>query len=83
MPKTFYRRVRHFHIFQKNGITEFFYILLIVSFSSKSNNARKKLGVTMLLFRLYEAIGHFWENFVHVYRHGNELYVTKTNIIWK
>jgi hypothetical protein len=34
-PKTFYRRVRHFRIFQKNGITEFFYILLIVSFSSK------------------------------------------------
>jgi hypothetical protein len=34
MPKTFYRRVRHFPIFQKNGITEFFYILLIVSFSS-------------------------------------------------
>jgi hypothetical protein len=26
---------RYFRIFQKNGITEFFYILLIVSFSSK------------------------------------------------
>jgi hypothetical protein len=35
MPKKFYRRIWHFRIFQKNGITEFFYILLIVSFSSK------------------------------------------------
>jgi hypothetical protein len=33
--KKIYRRIWHFRIFQKNGITEFFYILLIVSFSSK------------------------------------------------
>jgi hypothetical protein len=71
MPKKFYRRISHFHIFQKNGITEFFYILLIVSFTS----------ITMLLFQLYETIGHFGVNFVHVCRHSNELSVTKTNII--
>jgi hypothetical protein len=35
----------------------------------------------MLLFQLYEAIDHFGVNFVHVYRHSNELSVTKTNII--
>jgi hypothetical protein len=35
MPKTFLRRVQHFRIFQKNGITDFFYTLLIISFSSK------------------------------------------------
>jgi hypothetical protein len=35
----------------------------------------------MLLFQLhvYEAIGHFGVNFVHVCRHRNELSVTKTN----
>jgi hypothetical protein len=33
--KKFYRRIWHFRIFQKNDITEFFNILLIVSFSSK------------------------------------------------
>ena len=41
----------------------------------------KKLGVTMLLFQLYETIDHFGVNFVHVCRHSNELSVTKTNII--
>ena len=41
----------------------------------------KKLGVTMLLFQLYEAIDHFGVNFIHVFRHSNELSVTKTNII--
>jgi hypothetical protein len=83
MPKKFYRRIWHFRIFQKNGITEIFYILLIFSFSSKKNNARKKIGVTMLFFQLYETIGQFGVNFVHVCRHSNEQSVTKTNIIWK
>ena len=41
----------------------------------------KILGVTMLLFQLYETKGHFGVNFVHVCRHSNELSVTKTNII--
>ena len=36
----------------------------------------KKLGVTMLLFQLYQAIDHFGVNFVHECRHSNE-----TNII--
>jgi hypothetical protein len=35
MPKKFYRKIWHFRVFQKNDITEFFYILLNVSFSSK------------------------------------------------
>jgi hypothetical protein len=40
----------------------------------------KKLGVTVLFFQLYETIGHFGVNFVHVCRHSNELSVTITNI---
>jgi hypothetical protein len=78
MPKKFYWRIWHFRIFQKNGITEFFHILLIVSFSSKWNNAPKKLGVTMLFFQLYILE---WISYRYVV--SNELSVTKTNIIWK
>ena len=48
---------------------------------SKIINAQKKLGVSMLLFQLYETIGHFGVNFVHVCRHSNGLSVIKTNII--
>ena len=34
----------------------------------------------MLLFQLYQTIGHFGVNFVRVCRHSNELSVTETNI---
>jgi hypothetical protein len=64
--------------FPKKWHYRIFYILLIVS-----KIYEKKLGVTMLFFQLYETIGHFGVNFVHVCRHSNELSVTKTNIIWK
>jgi hypothetical protein len=77
MPKTFYRSVRHFHIFQKNGITDFFNILLIVTFSYKQNNARKKIEDHHRGHH-DETIGHFGVNFVHVCCHSNELSVTKT-----
>ena len=33
----------------------------------------------MLLFQLYQTIGHFGVNFVLVCRHSNELSVTETN----
>jgi hypothetical protein len=57
MPKTFYQRVQHFHIFQKNGITEFFYILLIVSF------ARKKIGGHHASFPTIRGDGPFFSEF--------------------
>jgi hypothetical protein len=41
----------------------------------------KKIGGHHAFFQLYETIGHFGVNFVHVCRHSNELSVTKTNII--
>ena len=43
----------------------------------------KKMGVTVLLFQLSEAIGHFGVNFVHVCRHSNGRSVTKTKTIQK
>jgi hypothetical protein len=39
------------------------------------------MGGHLAFFQLYETIGHFGVNFVHVSRHSNELSVTKTNII--
>jgi hypothetical protein len=83
MPKKIYRRIWHFRIFQKNGITEFFIFCQLLAFRPSKIMPEKNLGVTMLFFQLYEKIGHFGVNFVHVYRHSNELSVTKTNIIWK
>jgi hypothetical protein len=49
MPKKFYRRIfllqkNHFRIFQKNGISEFFNILLNVSFRPSKIMHKKKLG---------------------------------------
>ena len=64
MAKTFYRRIRHFCIFQKNGIT-----LLIVSYSSNARKKKMELGITMLLIQIYEAIGHSGVNFVYVCCH--------------
>jgi hypothetical protein len=53
----------------------------MLAFSPSKIMDEKKLGVTMLLFQLYEAIDHFGVNFVHVCRHNNELSVTKTNVV--
>jgi hypothetical protein len=74
MAKKFYRGKRHFFIL-KNMTLQNFFIFSIMN--------EKKLGVTLLIFHLYEAIGHFGVNFVHVCRHSNDLSVTKTNTICK
>jgi hypothetical protein len=53
MPKTFYQGVRHFRT--KNSITEFFYILLIVS--------TKKIGGHHASFPTIRDDRSFWSKF--------------------
>jgi hypothetical protein len=57
MPNKFYQRKQTLLRLEKNDITEFCNIsLLIVIVCSKSNNAGEKIGVTVLLFQLHKAI---------------------------
>jgi hypothetical protein len=83
MPKSFYRRIWHFAFSKKMALQNFFIFCLLLAFRPSKIMHEKKLGVTMFFFQLYETIGHFGVNFVHVCRHSNELSVTKINIIWK
>ena len=59
MPKKCYRRNCYFLLLKKNGITEFFYNLSIDCSCLKKKYARKKFGVTVLVFGIREAKGHF------------------------
>jgi hypothetical protein len=70
-----------FSNFQKNGITEFFYILLIVAFRPSKIMHEKRIGCHQASFPTIRDVRSFLVNFVHVCRHSNELSVTKTNMV--
>ena len=59
--------------FSKTGVTEHFYILLIVSICYSKIMQEQKLGVTVHFFQQHKQICYFLVNFVRVCRHSNEL----------
>jgi hypothetical protein len=79
--KIFIEEYDIFAFYKKMALQNFFIFCTLLAFLPSKIMHEKKLGVIMFLFQLYETIGHFGVNFVHVCRHSNEISVTKTNII--
>ena len=67
----------------KNGITEFFHNLSIDCSCLNKKYARKKLGVTVLVFEICETKGNFEGKLLRLCCHSNFLSGTKNNGIQK
>ena len=70
MPKKCYRRKCYFLLLKKNSITEFFNNFSI-DCSCLKKNGRKKLGVTVLVFEIHVAKGHFEGKLLRLCCHSN------------